>query len=56
MIWRGDFEEKARETKVASPGADKPGVMMRVFGQVSGCLKEGAKRSWRDRPVQVRPG
>ena len=29
-IWRGDFEEKARETKVASPGADKPGAMMRV--------------------------
>jgi hypothetical protein len=37
-IWRGDFEEKARETKVASPGADKPGAMTRVFGQASGCL------------------
>ena len=33
-IWRGDFEEKAREHQVASPGADKPGVMTRVFGQL----------------------
>jgi hypothetical protein len=38
-IWRGDFEEKARENQVASPGADKPGAMMHVFGQASSCLK-----------------
>src|SRR5882724_2312893 len=37
-IWRGDFEEKARETEVASPGADKPGAMTHVFGQAPGCL------------------
>jgi hypothetical protein len=27
--------------------------MMRVS---AGCLTEGAKQSWRDQPVQVRPG
>ena len=35
-IWRGDFEEKAREHQVASPGADKPGATMLVFGQAVG--------------------
>ena len=29
-IWRGEFEEKARDDQVASPGADKPGAMTRV--------------------------
>ena len=37
-IWRGEFEEKARETKVASPGADKPGAMMHVCTSVLRCL------------------
>ena len=45
-IWRGGIEEKAREHQVASPGADKPGVMTRVFGQASGC----AQRSRLARP------
>ena len=48
-IWRGDFEEKARETEVASPGADKPGAMTRVFGQASSCLKIEERK--RDAPL-----
>jgi len=43
--WRGDFEEKAREHQVASPGADKPGAMTRVFGQASSCAEQPVRRS-----------
>ena len=43
--WRGDFEEKARETTVASPGADKPGVKTRVCGYASGCASRLVRRS-----------
>ena len=32
-IWRGELRQKARETKVASPGADKPGAMTRARRQ-----------------------
>ena len=33
-IWRGEFEEKARERSVASPGADKPGAMTHAKAQL----------------------